>query len=239
MQRHGQHQQLHRDNHRRAHFDKDTTHHRGAYGCRIRATEPKAHTSESRTARSRTTAARGYRQQRRNGVCRQLHTEGRRAGEASHHRLSDGQHTRRLRLRTARANTRVATARVRSKATTDRLQVGWLLRPAPVHQSQGADFPSERISVHTGGDRLTQERRATVRLRQSAQPRGADRNGTGCHKAPGQDWCYGRHIEVHQARLQRARLHVRGIGHHTRVQPRQDHRRRSQFGSRAEDHIQI
>ena len=64
-------------------------------------------------------------------------------------------------------------------------------------------------------------------------------DGTGCHKAPGQDWCYGRHIEVHQARLQRAGLHVRGIGHHTRVQPRENHRRRSQFGSHAEDHIQI
>ena len=239
VRRLGQHQRLHRDCRRRTDVDKDAAHHRGAYRRRVRAAEPEAHAGEPRTARARPTAARGYRQQCGHGVRRLLHTEGRRAGETSYHRLPDGQHTRRLRLRTARAHTRIAAARVRGEATTDRLQVGGLLRPAPVHKPQVTDFPPERVSLHAGGDRLAQERRAPVRLRQPAQPRGADRDGTGGNEAPRQDWRYGRHVEVYEARLQRAGLHVRGFGDYTCFQPRQDHRRRCRIGSRAEDYIQV
>ena len=54
------------------------------------------------------------------------------------------------------------------------LSVCRTLRPAPVSEQKGRDIPSQRISLHRGRARHPQERRETVRLCQSAQPRGTD-----------------------------------------------------------------
>ena len=78
---------------------------------------------------------------------------GRTDREASHHRLSEGQHPRRLRLRTTHTHTLVASARLCRQTADGRIQVCRTIRLAPVHQPKSRDLPHQRISLHTNRNR--------------------------------------------------------------------------------------